>query len=86
MDLRSLIGRTASVGGTSGRGADAGLTGGTGAEYREYPSRLLFTALGTFQIAVAVGYFAVGFKFFAAGFTFIFVDGHDSIPLVRPVL
>jgi len=48
MDLRSLIGRTASVGDASGRGADAGLTGGTGAEYREYPSRLFFAAFGTF--------------------------------------
>jgi cystathionine beta-lyase family protein involved in aluminum resistance len=42
------VGRTASVGDTSARAANAGFARGSGAEGGENPSRLFLAAFGTF--------------------------------------
>jgi hypothetical protein len=72
-------GELPSVGGASGRGADAGFGRRTGAKGGENSLRLLLAAPGTFHFTVAVGYFAVGFKLFATGWTLIFIDWHNSV-------
>jgi hypothetical protein len=48
LKLEFLWGELPSAGGASGRAAEAGFARRTGAEGGENPSRLLFTAFGTF--------------------------------------